>query len=38
MKNLGSNETLAKIEADFYMYPTRTFDFGKSSVQVSAVP
>ena len=24
----GSNETLGKIEANFYMYPTRTFDFG----------
>ena len=28
VKDRGSNETLGRIEADFYMYPTRRFDFG----------
>ena len=29
IKDLGSNETLGRIEADFRMYPTRRFDFGR---------
>ena len=28
LKERGSNETLGKVEADLWMYPTRTFDFG----------
>ena len=28
VKDRGSNETLGKIEADFWMYAMRTFDFG----------
>ena len=28
VKHRGSNKTLAKTEADFQMYPARTFDFG----------
>ena len=28
VKDRGSSETLGKIDADFYMYPTLTFDFG----------
>ena len=28
VKDRGSNETLGKIEPDFEMYPTFTFDFG----------
>ena len=28
VKDRGSDETLGKIEADFYMYLVYTFDFG----------
>lgn len=34
VKDRGSNETLGRIAADFYMYLTRRFDFGLRSTLI----